>query len=120
DLAHDFQVIYLTCSDRYDAVADSVVELAAPTGMDDEAENAQAPNLVLTESEVAAALVESTRAAGSAGADAHEPGGPGGSGEGGAPTAQGGLFDEPLMAPSAADNGASPAGDAAGAVGEAP
>ncbi len=28
DLAHDFQVIYLTTSDRYDAVADAVVALA--------------------------------------------------------------------------------------------
>jgi DNA repair exonuclease SbcCD ATPase subunit len=35
DLAHDFQVIYLTCSDRYDAVADAVVELAGPTAVDD-------------------------------------------------------------------------------------
>ena len=35
DLARDFQVIYLTCSDRYDAVADAVVELPAPTGVDE-------------------------------------------------------------------------------------
>ncbi len=35
DLAHDFQVIYLTCSDRYDAVADNVVVLPTPAGRDD-------------------------------------------------------------------------------------
>lgn len=34
DLARDFQVIYLTCSDRYDAVADSVVELPGPSAVD--------------------------------------------------------------------------------------
>lgn len=36
-LTADFQVIYLTTSDRYDRVADAVVELAAPTGADREA-----------------------------------------------------------------------------------
>jgi uncharacterized protein YhaN len=35
DLARDFQVIYLTSSDRYDALADAVVELAGPTILDD-------------------------------------------------------------------------------------
>ncbi len=35
EVAHDFQVIYLTTSDRYDAAADSVVELPAPTARDD-------------------------------------------------------------------------------------
>ncbi len=35
DLASDFQVIYLTCSDRYDGLADAVVELPAPTAVDD-------------------------------------------------------------------------------------
>ncbi|HWP64146.1 MAG TPA: AAA family ATPase [Candidatus Binatia bacterium] len=35
DLASDFQVIYLTCSDRYDSLADAVVELPAPTTVDD-------------------------------------------------------------------------------------
>ncbi len=34
DLAHDFQVIYLTCSDRYDAEADAVVVLPGPTARD--------------------------------------------------------------------------------------
>jgi DNA repair exonuclease SbcCD ATPase subunit len=33
----DFQVIYLTCSERYDAVADAVVELPGPTAVDDDA-----------------------------------------------------------------------------------
>jgi uncharacterized protein YhaN len=33
-VAADFQVIYLTTSDRYDAVADSVVELLGPTAVD--------------------------------------------------------------------------------------
>ncbi len=35
ELATDFQVIYLTCSDRYDQLADQVVELAPPTAVDD-------------------------------------------------------------------------------------
>ncbi len=34
DLAADFQVIYLTTSDRYDAIADTVVELPGPTMVD--------------------------------------------------------------------------------------
>jgi uncharacterized protein YhaN len=38
ELAGDFQVIYLTTSDRYDADADAVVELPAPTAIDDEPE----------------------------------------------------------------------------------
>jgi uncharacterized protein YhaN len=35
EVAGDFQVIYLTTSNRYDTAADSVVELAGPTGADD-------------------------------------------------------------------------------------
>ncbi|HET9521470.1 MAG TPA: hypothetical protein VFO73_10525, partial [Candidatus Limnocylindrales bacterium] len=35
DVAHDFQVIYLTTSDRYDDAADAVVPLAGPTEVDD-------------------------------------------------------------------------------------
>ena len=35
DLARDFQVIYLTCSDRYDAAADLVVVLPGPTAADE-------------------------------------------------------------------------------------
>jgi DNA repair exonuclease SbcCD ATPase subunit len=35
DLAADFQVIYLTTSNRYDGVADAVVELPGPTAIDD-------------------------------------------------------------------------------------
>jgi DNA repair exonuclease SbcCD ATPase subunit len=38
ELAGDFQVIYLTTSERYDAAADAVVELPAPTAIDDEPE----------------------------------------------------------------------------------
>ena len=34
-IASDFQVIYLTTSDRYDEVADAVVELPGPTMVDD-------------------------------------------------------------------------------------
>ncbi|MGZ6269240.1 MAG: ATP-binding protein [Candidatus Limnocylindrales bacterium] len=34
-LAADFQVIYLTCSDRYDDLADAVVELPGPVAVDD-------------------------------------------------------------------------------------
>lgn len=36
ELTADFQVIYLTTSDRYDAAADAVIELPAPTALDDE------------------------------------------------------------------------------------
>jgi DNA repair exonuclease SbcCD ATPase subunit len=35
DIAKDFQVIYLTTSNRYDAAADAVVPLAGPTELDD-------------------------------------------------------------------------------------
>ncbi len=35
ELASGFQVIYLTTSDRYDSLADKVVELAGPTAVDD-------------------------------------------------------------------------------------
>ena len=35
EIARDFQVIYLTTSDRYDAAADSVVALDGPTEVDD-------------------------------------------------------------------------------------
>jgi len=35
EIAADFQVIYLTTSDRYHAAADAVVELAGPTELDD-------------------------------------------------------------------------------------
>jgi DNA repair exonuclease SbcCD ATPase subunit len=35
EIARDFQVIYLTTSDRYDAAADSVVALEGPTEVDD-------------------------------------------------------------------------------------
>jgi DNA repair exonuclease SbcCD ATPase subunit len=38
DVANDFQVIYLTTSDRYDASADAVVPLAGPTELDDAAD----------------------------------------------------------------------------------
>ena len=34
-VAGDFQIIYLTTSDRYDAAADAVVELPGPTAVDD-------------------------------------------------------------------------------------
>ncbi len=42
DVARDFQVIYLTTSDRYDSVADAVVPLAGPTEVDDLADAAPA------------------------------------------------------------------------------
>lgn len=42
ELTADFQVIYLTTSDRYDAAADAIVELPAPTAVDDEPEAAEA------------------------------------------------------------------------------
>jgi len=38
DIATDFQVIYLTTSDRYDHLADSVVQLAGPSVSDGSAE----------------------------------------------------------------------------------
>ena len=34
EIAADHQVIYLTASDRYDAVAERVIELPGPTGLD--------------------------------------------------------------------------------------
>ena len=43
DLAADFQVILFTTSDRYDDIADAVVELPAPSALDVEAEEAAAP-----------------------------------------------------------------------------
>ena len=36
-MAADFQVIYLTTSERYDGVADAIVELPGPTALDDAA-----------------------------------------------------------------------------------
>jgi uncharacterized protein YhaN len=41
-MAADHQVIYLTCSSRYDRVADAVVELPAPTALDEAPEAAPA------------------------------------------------------------------------------
>jgi len=38
EIARDFQVIYLTTSDRYHAAADAVVALEGPTEVDDAAE----------------------------------------------------------------------------------
>jgi uncharacterized protein YhaN len=38
-LAPDFQVIYLTTSDRYDGAADAVVELLGPTAVDSVPDN---------------------------------------------------------------------------------
>jgi hypothetical protein len=43
ELAADFQVIYLTTSDRYDHLAEGVVELAGPTAADTHAEPAGVP-----------------------------------------------------------------------------
>jgi DNA repair exonuclease SbcCD ATPase subunit len=42
ELTSDFQVIYLTTSDRYDAAADAIVELPAPTAVDDEHDGTEA------------------------------------------------------------------------------
>jgi uncharacterized protein YhaN len=38
-VAADFQIIYLTTSDRYDAAADAVVELPGPTAVDAEVDD---------------------------------------------------------------------------------
>jgi recombinational DNA repair ATPase RecF len=43
EVASDFQVIYLTTSDRYDSLADRVVVLEAPTAVDDQPEPPPAP-----------------------------------------------------------------------------
>jgi len=43
ELAVDFQVIYLTTSDRYDHLADSVVHLAGPTAADAHEESERVP-----------------------------------------------------------------------------
>ena len=48
-VARDFQVIYLTTSDRYDGSADAVVALAGPTELDDAAEAADVAGHVLAE-----------------------------------------------------------------------
>ena len=42
EVAADFQVIYLTTSDRYDALADKVVVLAGPTATDSHVEAEEA------------------------------------------------------------------------------
>ncbi len=48
-VAGDFQIIYLTTSDRYDSVADSVVELPGPNAVDDAVEDpALAPSETAT------------------------------------------------------------------------
>jgi uncharacterized protein YhaN len=47
EIARDFQVIYLTTSDRYNAAADAVVELAGPTEMDDGAPEPEAEALAV-------------------------------------------------------------------------
>lgn len=44
ELATDFQVIFLTSSDRYDAVADNVVVLEGPTARDEQATVETAPS----------------------------------------------------------------------------
>ena len=41
EISADFQVIYLTTSDRYDALADLVVELEGPTAVDEHADHAE-------------------------------------------------------------------------------
>jgi ABC-type molybdate transport system ATPase subunit len=38
-VASDFQIIYLTTSDRYDSAADAVVELPGPTAVDEGVED---------------------------------------------------------------------------------
>ena len=43
ELAGDFQVIYLTTSDRYDSAADAVVELPAPVSVDEGTQSADEP-----------------------------------------------------------------------------
>ena len=43
ELASDFQVIYLTTSNRYDSVADAIVELPGPTALDDDAPEESEP-----------------------------------------------------------------------------
>jgi uncharacterized protein YhaN len=45
DYATELQVIYLTCSDRYDAIADRVIELPAPLARDESEGAAAAPDL---------------------------------------------------------------------------
>ena len=42
-IAADFQIIYLTTSDRYDGAADAVVELPGPTAVDDGVEDPRSP-----------------------------------------------------------------------------
>jgi len=42
DISQDYQVIYLTTSDRYDVMADKVIELSAPTARDEQEQVAAA------------------------------------------------------------------------------
>jgi DNA repair exonuclease SbcCD ATPase subunit len=47
-VAGDFQIIYLTTSDRYDGAADTVVELPGPTTVDDEVDDPSLAPLEMT------------------------------------------------------------------------
>jgi DNA repair exonuclease SbcCD ATPase subunit len=58
ELSSDFQVIYLACSNRYDGLADAVVELPGPT----EAESATASHAGSPARKPAAAAAEATAA----------------------------------------------------------
>jgi uncharacterized protein YhaN len=55
EISKDFQVIYLTTSDRYHASADAVVELAGPTEVDDGSDGASPPAAAATAGAGAAA-----------------------------------------------------------------
>jgi DNA repair exonuclease SbcCD ATPase subunit len=58
-VAADFQIIYLTTSDRYDAAADAVVELPGPTAID---EGVDDPSLEVSDSEPVGAPVRGATA----------------------------------------------------------
>jgi uncharacterized protein YhaN len=55
DLSADFQVLYLACSNRYDGLADKVIELPGPLALEPDAPAAAAPAARSTRSKAAAA-----------------------------------------------------------------
>jgi DNA repair exonuclease SbcCD ATPase subunit len=55
ELSTDFQVVYLACSNRYDALADKVIELPGPLALDDTAPPAAAPTPLAARSKAPAA-----------------------------------------------------------------
>jgi DNA repair exonuclease SbcCD ATPase subunit len=79
DISHDYQVIYLTTSDRYDAMADKVIQLPAPTARDEQelvAAAATGPVETLSmwqEASLATAVVPTVPSNGNGSGNGHKP-----------------------------------------------